>query len=333
MRRRAAITLLLGSLALFASACPRGSRCATIDDAPKDALVARCVALACPPDAKPDGNGGCVCNDGADAFFGACLGANELPRFCGDAARPSAAGCAFVRCAPGDVLDRASGVCLPLGSQRGLAKALGVGLYDTETLGCDSDQSLVASGHTAGCAKPTDTCGVGMHAVADAGACVAVPTCGPGTLYSAADGRCLRVLSSFDDAPLVDVALWLRAAIGPDGGEGTTTVCAPLRDDVRLAGASEQTFDVEVELRALANETTNADLRLKVEVGLAPSEAARGLVEHGLRPVVTALRALGGLTNAASATVRVHCPVHLWGRPFATPIPELDGGPAKDAGH
>lgn len=324
------MALLLGGFAIFATACPRADRCASIDkpagSASSAPLLARCIPLACPPGAKPDGAGGCVCSDGATAFFGACMGAEALPAFCGKAARPSNGGCTFVGCRPGEVLDRASGVCLPTGSQRGMAKALGVGLYDDETLGCDGDTVLVARGDTAACAPLDQSCGAGMRPKKDVG-CAPFGACAPGTVYGPED-RCVRVVSALDDGVLVDLAQWMVAAFGPDGGEGTSTVCGSLRSDGRFGTTTEEDVWVTLEVRALGNEIANADLRLSVA-----SDSARSIVERALRAPMNALRALGGLSNAASATSRVHCPLHLWARPVATRVVDADAGVAVlDAG-
>lgn len=336
MWRRAAGLLLLGGLLVFESACPR-ARCAAIDKPTKDTLSARCIALACPVGAKEDGAGGCVCDDGATPFFGACMGRETLPRYCGASARPAEAGCALVPCSPTEVLDRTSGICLPVGSQRSIAKAMSVGLYEDETLGCDADAILVARDNNAACAPVAQTCGLGTRSKPDGG-CVPLPACGAGTVYSAIDDRCVRVVSELDGAPLVDVAQWMRASFGADGGVGTTAVCSVLRADRRFGTTTEDDVVLGLEVRLRGNEITEAELRVEATLGIAPSETARTLVDHALRPLVDALRSMGGLGNAATATTRVHCPLHLWGRPHAIPVASLgaDAGapaaPPLDAG-
>lgn len=330
MRRQAATALLLGGLAIFASACPRSDRCAKVAPpsgaASGAATIPRCIPLACPAGAKPDGTGECSCIDGATAFFGACMGAEALPAFCGKAARPDKGGCAFVPCRPGDVLERASGVCLPTGSQRAMAKTLGIGLYDDETLGCDGDAVLVARGEGAACAPVDQSCAAGMRPKKDAG-CVALEACAAGTVYRASEDRCVRVVSALDDGALVDLAQWMVSVFGPDGGEGTTTVCGPLRADGRFGQTTEEDVGFLLELRALGNEVANAELRLSLTNPGAP-ESARAVVDRGLRAPMDALRSMGGLANAATATTRVHCPLHLWPRPVATRALEADAGTA-----
>ncbi len=317
--------LVVVVLGLAATACPRSDRCAAVDKAPKETVVARCVPLACPEGSKPDGAGGCVCTDGQPAFFGACMGAEALPSYCGVAARPAAGGCAPVPCSTSYVLDRASGVCLPVGSQRALAKQIGVGLYDDETLGCDAEGShLLVRASTAACAPVTDACERGERA--EKGACTPLPACSAGTLWSAIDDRCARVVTALDDRPLVDVAQWMRAAFGADGGAGTTAICAPLRADKRFGTTTEDDVIVTLELRMRANEIGEAELRIEAISAGAPSDTARAVVERGVRPVLGALRALGGVANAASASTRVHCPIHLWARPRAERIEAGDAG-------
>ncbi|CAN5471970.1 hypothetical protein BH09MYX1_BH09MYX1_11700 [soil metagenome] len=336
MRRRAAATLFAGALALLASACPRSDRCAAVDKGPKDTLVERCIPLACPTGASSDGAGGCKCDDGATAFFGACMGDSTLPEYCGTAARPREAGCALVPCESSAVLDRASGVCLPVGSQRAIAKLLGIGLYEEETLGCDEGLLLVARGATAACAPIEQTCAIGMRARKDptTTSCAPIPVCGAGALYSAADDRCVRVVTKLDDGPLFDVAQWMRAAFGADGGEGTTAVCSALRSEGHFGTRSEDDFFVTIELRMMGSETANAELRLQVgSGGSSPNfEAARSIVDRALRLPMGALRAIGGLANAASASSSVRCHLHMWGWPHAIPVPSADGGaPVGDA--
>jgi hypothetical protein len=340
MRRVAWVTAtgaaLVALLAPFVTGCPRSDRCAAIDKAPKDAVVARCIPLACPEGAKTDGNGGCVCSGGETPSFGACMGGDALPSYCGVAARPSAGGCAAVPCPAGRVLDRASGVCLPVGSLRAIGKALSIGLYDDETIGCDDGLTLVVRGTTAVCAPPDQVCDLGevvRKADADAGppTCVPLPACGAGTLWSAADDRCVRFVSELDGRPLVDVAQWMRAAFGADGGPGTTAVCAAVRDDKRFAASTEDDVVVALELRARGNELSEAELRIDARAHGAPSELARGILERGLRPALAAIRSTGALANAASASTTVHCPIHLGGRPHAVRVDVPGDAGAPDA--
>lgn len=130
---------------------------------------------------------------------------------------------------------------------------------------------------------------------------------------------------SRDGAPVVDVGRWLRAMLGTDGGEGTARVCRPLSQqvgelDVGPGGA--RTLSLTVELVFPDNDVTQLSGRV-VTVDLASGQAVFGAgaqaVQRALDALLVPLRALGGASDAASATVKVHCTVRGGGSPSFVP--------------
>ena len=120
---------------------------------------------------------------------------------------------------------------------------------------------------------------------------------------------------------MIDVGRWVRAMLGPDGGEGTRRLCGPLQErpwdfDVGLGGA--RTVALSVELVFPDNDVTQLTLRAQAldATTLTPlgGEAPRA-AEAALDSLLVPLRALGGSADAASATLRVTCTIRGGLRP------------------
>jgi hypothetical protein len=138
------------------------------------------------------------------------------------------------------------------------------------------------------------------------------------------DGRtCRRVVAD----GIVDVALWLRAAAGPDGGEGSPTLCQALARAPSVLAAPAIEDVLEVTLRFPDNDLTEVDARAAVVSSSAstlPAELETEL-DRAVSPMIEALRALGSRghgpaasAGAGQARVRVRCKRSV-SRPMAGP--------------
>ena len=120
----------------------------------------------------------------------------------------------------------------------------------------------------------------------------------------------------------VDVAAWLRAAIGPEGGQAAAPLCDALkRGPGALAIAASVDVRVDVSLVFPDNDVTQ--LRSTVRgsgAGTAELEAVVG-------PMVEALRNLGGTADQAAIGTSVVCR-RTSERPRAEPLGEA--GPDQE---
>ena len=328
--RRVWMALGLLPLLLAASACPRPSRCAKTDVA-DGGPPPRCIELACPPSSTPTADGSCACGGGASALFGGCVAPSQGTRYCGPSSRFEEGTCIARTCDADLELDRASGICLPTGSVRQLAThAMGIPLYEDETIACGEGESLVLHDAQAYCLKTEDACprGTRFHE----GTCAPARACGAGELLEESTQRCVRVLTPFESSHVVDVGTWTRLALGADGGPGTNALCAALRDDARtfvsINGASASVA-IHVELRFPDNDVT--EVRATIEATDAHSTASfvgppGALVERAVNDEVEALRSMGGVARAAAVSVKVRCDLRVMSRPVAQRKTSADAG-------
>jgi hypothetical protein len=198
------------------------------------------------------------------------------------------------------------------------------------TLGCDDERVLLVDQTRARCIEPEASCGRGERRV-DA-RCAAPPPCPPGQL---ADGKvCVPFVrpGAPEQGSVVDVGRWVGLALGPDGGQGTPDVCAPLARRPwlfsGLSGPSPTLFKAQITLVFPDNDVT----RVHAEYGIVDAsrrpgpDAALGLLEQSGAPLVEALRAAGGSSSAASVTTTVTCPLVDMTDPVARLVG--DGGDA-----
>lgn len=328
--RRVWMALGLLPLLLAASACPRPSRCAKTD-VPDGGPPARCVELACPPSSTPTADGSCVCGGGASALFGGCVAPSQGKRYCGASSRFEDGACVTRTCEADFQLDRASGICLPTGTVRQLAThAMGIPLYEDETIACADGETLVLRDAQAYCLKAEDSCprGTRFHE----GTCAPARACGAGEVADEASERCVRVLTPFEGSHVVDVGTWTRLALGADGGPGTNALCAALRDDARAfvsVNGSSTSVAIRVELRFPANDVTEVRATTTVtdvRTGATLLGTPGTLVERAVADEVEALRAMGGLARAAAVSVKLHCDLRVMSRPVAQRKALADAG-------
>jgi hypothetical protein len=275
------------------------------------------------------GAGRCACERGTVQLLGACVSPHVADAYCGKEARFQGGACVFVPCPEPRALDVVRGVCVPALGLAEAAAAQHTTLFPDETLACRDNRPPVIEGSHAVCLPREAGCPRGSRWVARK--CVAEATCGPGEVTEA--GRCKSVITRGPGRSIVDAGGWLRGAVGPDGGAGSSHFCAPLaRRTVALGIESGQTmlarFTVELvfpdnDLSSLYSRITaidDATARPLPDPGIA-------LVEESSRPLFDALRALGGESNAAAARTTVRCVLRALERPGAMPIDSDAGAP------
>ena len=235
------------------------------------------------------------CNEGL--LLGVCVSDEAADAFCGHAATPvSGGGCARHTCKPGEALELDSGVCLPASVTHGL---LTHDPEDTRIAFCEGgvvERSSPTSDLT--CASGASACRRGEHFVDAKGkkGCEALPPCGLGELFDEGVSRCVRVKKR-----VVDVGTWARLVLGPDGGEGTSAFCAPIR------AASPQTSRFRLSLTFGNNDVTQLGAHLEA---LPPTTAAASdAAEKSLNGLTELLRFMGGETSAASVSLELVCTV------------------------
>jgi hypothetical protein len=310
-------------LSAFLAGCAGSARCPESSGSRASgggSQTPSCLAT-CPAGARPAPKGACTCEDGV-VLEGACVSPKLAAAYCGKAAVVGAGGCVSVSCPSGRPHDETTGACLSSSSLREAAHD--VELDDEHTLGCDDERVLLVSQGRAKCIDRESSCGRGAR-WADAG-CVPLPPCPPGRL---ADGAACRpfVQHPAAEGSLVDVGLWVRLAIGPDGGPGTPEVCTAIARQPWLFGGvpgpSPAVLKAQISFVFPDNDVTRVHARFGLMDGNkhpAPAAAAE-LLEQSASPMVEALRSVGGLSTAASVTTTVTCRLLETADPVATALP------------
>jgi hypothetical protein len=287
-------------------------------------------AVACPHDAIA-GGGTCRCGPGLFILEGACAGPRELDAYCGTPAS-GAGSCRAPVCAEGDAIDLATGACAPAQTARRIVAQIRPVPNDLK-LACREGHSLVVRGDSVTCVPSSDVCPRGSEWDPATARCLAIPPCAPGEVRrirsagaDAGAGECLRVVTrSRGGVPVVDVGRWLGAMLGADGGEATARVCRPLGQQVgelEVGPGGARTLSLAVELIFPDNDVTQLSGRV-VTVDAASGQAIFGegaqAVQRAVDALLVPLRALGGASDAASATLNVRCTVHGGGSPSFVP--------------
>ena len=110
----------------------------------------------------------------------------------------------------------------------------------------------------------------------------------------------------------IDVVRWLHAAVGPDGGAGSSSFCSAMARQPGALASPTAEVRAEIVLVFPDNDVSQVAARSHVTAALAgvsPVEADREL-ERLVAPRIEALRALGALGGTASegtVSVRVRC--------------------------
>jgi hypothetical protein len=185
---------------------------------------------------------------------------------------------------------------------------------EDEVMECGKEQELVAAS-VDGRARPPSLGCVARSTTAPA------RTCPAGSILDLG-GACVRVIesSACEKETRVDVGRWLRAVIGPDGGEGAPPLCSALgRGPGPLAPATGQGDPrLAVSLSFPDNDVSLVVARARALAPEGAFDAANTAeLEQVLRPMVDALRSLGGTASQAIVATTVHCPRTPLERPTA----------------
>jgi len=268
-----------------------------------------------------------MCGAGTFAVAGACVTRDEAEAYCGKAALPELGGCVTRDCASGEPTDLASGECVPFLTLQSMAATDHVALKDGGTLGCAPEAGLVVEGEKSACIPHAASCGRGAQWV-DAG-CHPTVACPPGTVpdTSTHPEACVAVVHKERQQVSFDVGTWVRLVLGPDGGSGTDALCGPLALRPWRAGLGARSTSVvlvRVDLVFPDNEVSQARVNVSAHKyvdaqGGTGDDVFSVPVGKYLDPLWKALREVGGVSNAASATVKVRCAVD--GGPRATSVP------------
>jgi hypothetical protein len=266
---------------------------------------------------------------------GACVSEDDARAYCGKVATPEAGGCAPSSCPAGDPLDLASGECVPRLKLRKLAATRNVDRVDDAVLGCAKDgAALSVEGSNVACIPRKAQCGRGAHWSDDR--CHPDPACPPGSVPDRA-GTCVGVSHRENGENVLDVGTWIRAVVGPDGGEGTAAICGPIVARPWLAGVvahGNAVLEVEVDMVFPDNDVAHARVTAKASRRFDPhtaEPASLSMVTEELEPLWKALRSLGGVASAASASTEVHCAVEGGTDAIAVPR-EKDASASTDSG-
>jgi hypothetical protein len=263
------------------------------------------IDATCPPGAT-FGADGCACRPDLRPLFGACVSARTAVAHCGAAAVVTPAGCAArPPCGPGRARDLITGECLARREVRDLAASLGILVADDDVLGCPNGSDL------ASVTGATDDGAPRLGCVPRAGPATLPLACPAGSVplfpSSGAPGAatCSRVIAagSSNGGLDVDVIRWMQAVAGADGGPGAPPLCrAWERAPGFLGSATAADARFTVSLRFPDN-----DVSLVVAEVRSADAAAAVELEHVLRPMIEALRALGGTARQAAITTTLRC--------------------------
>ncbi len=212
--------------------------------------------------------------------------------------------------------DLATGECLGVRALREIGGRIHVIFEEGQTLGCrDGARLRVANAH-ATCLEPEPAEPIRRATYA----------CGAGEVKDEPLGRCVRVAR--DGA--VDVAVWTRAVLGPDGGLAATDFCAQIGQDpsaLALGSGAKETAQIAAELVFPNNDVTLVHARTEAheESGRALPSQSLAAIEGALAERLEALRGLGGTASAASVAVRVRCVIRAGFQPIAVDPPGRSG--------
>jgi hypothetical protein len=242
-----------------------------------------------------------ACNECAPDLVrlaGACVTPRVADAYCGKGARFAGGRCVYRACAAGQLLDLATGECAASRSVRALASS--------SPAACARGEAPVLEGSRLACVREPLLCPRGTRPHGDA--CVVADRCGAGEV-EAESGACesIAAASPSHAAHVVDVARWLRAVVGADGGEGRRDLCAPLA--LRSGGAARK-LTIAIALRFPANQVADAHAAVAAfdaETHVAAQPETVASVRAIVAPLVDALRALGGESSAAALDVAVTC--------------------------
>jgi hypothetical protein len=234
--------------------------------------------------------------------LGACVPPAIADAYCGPAARFGLDGCAFRECADDNVLDAATGACLP----RTVVSSAGA-----MTCG-EAKAPIVAQGRTA-CVDADAVCPRGTRRTGPV--CGRPPRCPPGTLVAGDACRPVVTVGARDDFPRVDVGAWAAFVLGVDGGPGTPDLCRPLSlrpDAFALPQDTPGVVSLRIAVVAPDQDLTRVHARISGALRTTATERslsreAERLVSGSVMTLIEPLRGLGGEASTGVVELRVTC--------------------------
>lgn len=178
-------------------------------------------------------------------------------------------------------------------------------LLPDETLGCPEGARLIVGGTHAACVPVESTCGPGAHW--EKKVCL--------TDHS---------LPSFEKDGMVDVAGWVRAHLGPDGGYGSSFLCGEFaRAPWMFTAATDLRFvlAIALELRFRNNHVGDVQIRVEAADATTGQPLASEIIEQRVDRLISGLRGLGGDARASAVSTRIRCILPIGPRPMAMPLP------------
>lgn len=232
--------------------------------------IASCRGPSTPPPAR-------ACRADQRLALGACVSPPLAARLCGPSAQVTLDGCApRPPCERGRARDLDSGACVPARDVRTLASTVGIMVAEDEALVCPDGELVTA---VVEASPPGPRLG-----------CLPLPHV---TRAAAWPIRTARG---------VDVGAWLRAAIGPEGGQAAAPLCDALkRGPSALAVAATTEVRVEVTLVFPDNDVSQVIRTVR------GSGAGTAELEGVVGPMVEALQNFGGTADQASIGTSVIC--------------------------
>jgi hypothetical protein len=323
--RNPALFLAMGVLGLGAAVLPGclGNACLlTVCDGP----YCHCSISTCGEGASYDNRiGRCRCLPGRELVGGHCLSPRVASTYCGPGYHFQNGGCYPNQCRAGAELDQQTGMCIPRERVNQVAGNMGVNVGAGQKLGCPEGQKLVIDGPNAACVPLAQTCA--RDEAFDGKSCVKIAAaCPNGSAWDTAEGRCVEFArESPSEGLAVNVAQWIYASYGPDGGNGTLAFC-------NVFAKKPWSFGI--------NEGSSAVVRVAVTAAFPEGQIARGTVEtaatfaasgHPVAPkgaaevqaaathLLAPLVEQGGRAASSTVTTTVKCQVVNAARPQAVP--------------
>jgi hypothetical protein len=297
-----------------------------------DGPTCRCTVANCGPGATFEPSvGRCRCLPGLVLVGGHCLTRAIADTYCGPGYHWENNGCYANRtCRPGDELDQATGLCMPRDKVNQVASGMGINVGPGQKLGCPAGQKLVIDGPHAACVPLEQTCA--RDETWNGTACVKTQAaCPEGTSWDAAHGGCAepaRATPAPEPAP-TDLAPWIAASYGRDGGDGAPAFCNDFVKKPWLFGVAEGssafvriTVSLSFPEQQIGKGAAQTRAVFAGSGNLVPQKGAAE-VEAAARSVLAPLTARGGKASAAAASTTVRCQVVNAARP--APIPATGG--------
>ncbi|HKQ67902.1 MAG TPA: hypothetical protein VJT73_01120 [Polyangiaceae bacterium] len=310
---------LFGALCLLlASGCPSNTCFLTVNG--------KCTWSSCPDGAEfVTAQRKCMCQPGRIALNGACLTAEAANQYCGKGAHFENGGCAPTKCPPGLEIDQDTGYCLSPQQATQVASNMGVSVGQNQKLGCPPGEKLVVEGQQAACVPLPQSCG--RDEVWDGAQCRKGAQCPPGSSYDAPSNSCIKFATGPEaNEYTVDLATWVRASYGPEGGAGTPGFCGAFNKHPLAFGigaGKSLKVKVAVQIQAPANQVAKAyAFTAAVSDPGGQPVAAKGAAEiqQAAQTTLASLVAGGGKSQATAASTSVTCSVVNSSKPTAVTV-------------